>query len=92
MSKNCSKTCNDLELSELLEAQVILSSKSCPKNEEQTLAVICGHAFWNQFIPGEPNKLGTLMKRLVTNKRVPFVFVGTNSENHALYRLANEEV
>lgn len=92
MSKNYSITSNDEELSELLEAQVILSSKSCPKNAEQTLAVICGPDFWAEFDHGESTRFGSLMKKLVTKKCVPFIFVRTNSENHALYRLANEEV
>lgn len=92
MSKNCSKTCNDHGLSEILEAQVILSSETCSSEADLTLARICGPDFWNEFNSGDPKKLGRIMKRLVANKRVPFVFVGTNSENHALYRLANEEV
>lgn len=92
MSTNFSKTANDHALLELLEAQVILSSETCSLEADLTLARICGSNFWNQFIRGEQKKLGTLMKRLVANKLVPFVFVGTNSENHALYRLANEEV
>ena len=92
MSKIVSKPVKDHALLELLEAQVILSSETCSSEADLTLARICGSNFWNQFIRGEQKNLGTLMKRLVANKLVPFVFVGTNSENHALYRLANEEV
>lgn len=92
MSTNFAKTGNDHGLLELLEAQVILSSETCSSETDLTLAQICGSNFWNQFICEEKRKLGTLMKKLVANKRVPFIFVGTNSENHAFYRLANEEV
>ena len=92
MSKKSLKASNNQSLSEFLEAQVILSSKSCPKNAEQTLAVICGPDFWAEFDHGESTRFGSLMKKLVATKRVPFVFVGTNSANHALYRRANEEV
>ena len=92
MSTNFAKTGNDHGLLELLEAQVILSSKSCPKNKELTLSAICGTDFWATFKHGDQNKLGSLMKRFVADRRVPFVFVGTNSENHALYCLSNEEV
>lgn len=92
MSTNFSKFVNDHALLELLEAQVILSSESCTPDADLTLAQICGSDFWDEFNPGEPNKLGALMKTLVSNKNVPFVFVRANSANHALYRLANEEV
>ena len=92
MSKNCSKTSNDQGLSEILEAQVILSSETCSSEADLTLAQICGSDFWAEFDHGESTRFGSLMKRLVATKRVPFVFVGTNSANHALYRLASEEV
>ncbi len=92
MSKNCSKTSNDQGLSEFLEAQVILSSETCSSEADLTLAQICGSDFWAEFDHGESTRFGSLMKKLVATKRVPFVFVGTNSANHALYRLASEEV
>lgn len=92
MSKSFSKFVDDHTLLKLLEAQVILSSKPCSPDVELTLAQICGSDFWKEFDRGEANRLGALMKALVASKRVPFVFVRANSANHALYRLANEEV
>ena len=92
MSTNFIETGNDHGLSELLEAQVVLSSESCSALADLTLAQICGPDFWAEFDHGESTRFGSLMKRLVATKRVPFVFIGTNSANHALYRLASEEV
>lgn len=92
MSKNCSKTSNDHALLELLEAQVILSSETCSSETDLTLAQICGSDFWAEFDHGDSTRFGSLMKKLVASKRVPFIFVRANSANHALYRLANEEV
>lgn len=92
MSTSFSKSVDDHALLELLEAQVILSSKPCSPDLELTLAQICGSDFWEEFDRGEATRLGALMKTLVANKRVPFIFVRANSANHALYRLANEEV
>lgn len=92
MSKKSLKASNNQSLSEFIEAQVILSSETCSSETDLTLAQICGSDFWAEFDRGESTRFGSLMKKLVSSKRVPFIFVRTNSKNHALYRLSNEEV
>lgn len=79
-------------LLQTLEDQVLFASQFCLTGDEQTLAKICGPSFWREFEGTEHNRLGVHMKKLVASKRVPFVFVGTNSANHALYERIYIEV
>lgn len=89
MTKPSVTTHEESNLIRVLEDQILFASQSCLIGEEMTLAKICGKSFWQQFVGTEHNQLGSLMKKLVAARRVPFVFIRTNSSNHAVYERIN---